>query len=349
MFKRRPTAALLAATAALLLASQAQTAQAQTTQQTASGSGSTLSVFAWNVDLGTAVVDSVENEQASRRTPVVESIIRSHNADVVVLDELFNHSSISDIDSKLADLYPYRTPVVGQTCSGGGWNGISGDCSNSPFVINGGTMILSKYPITAQYAHVFSNSTSGTWDYDANKGAALIKVNKNGVSTWVVGTHLQADQSNTSTDTTQSTRLAQLGEIRTWVDGIVGSSAPVLIGGDLNVEYVHGAARGDYDNAQAAVNGFLGTPATTPGQTLSTMDCTVSAWCQYMSGVESFPVDYADDLDYLGYLNAPGRPVPTVQPTVNIDFDPQAGWTTGQLDTNSPSDHYPVETTFQLG
>ncbi|MDH6127036.1 sphingomyelin phosphodiesterase [Kitasatospora sp. GP82] len=344
MISRRSAAALTSmAATALLLGGIAGAPSA-----TAATGGTTLSVFAWNVDLGTAIVDSTQNEQAAKRTPVIESIIRRHNADVVILDENFNNTSTADINGKLADLYPYRTPVVGQTCSGGGWTGISGNCSNSMFVINGGTMILSKYPITAQYAHIFSNSTYGTWDYHANKGAAMVQVDKGGVKSWVVGTHLQADESDVSTDTTQSTRLGQLSEIRAWADGIAGTDAPVLIGGDLNVEYVHGQSRGDFANAQYAANGVLGTPATDPGQTLATMDCSVSAWCQYMAGVETFPKDYRDDLDYLGYLNAPGRPVPLALPNVKADLDPQTGWSAGQLDTNSPSDHYPVEATFQL-
>ncbi len=307
-----------------------------------------LSVFAWNVDLGTAVVDTVEKENAAGRTPTVEAVIRKHSADVVILDEAFNNTSDGQIPAALADLYPYATPVVGKTCSGGGWTGISGDCSNSPFVINGGTLILSKYPILAQYAHIFSNSTSGTWDYNADKGADLVELNVNGAHTWVVGTHLQADQSGTSTATTQQTRLAQLGEIRTWTDQIAGTSAPVLIGGDLNVEYYGGASRGDYANAQTAVGGVLGSPALDPSQSLRTMDCPVSSWCQYMSGVESFSSTYQDDLDYLGYLQDGARPVPTALPTVQVDFDPQSGWTTGQLDTNAPSDHYPVQATYQL-
>ncbi|MFJ2580172.1 sphingomyelin phosphodiesterase [Kitasatospora aureofaciens] len=344
MLSRRTATALTSTAAAALLIGGTAAPSASAAPQ---ASPTTLSVFAFNVDLGTAVVDSTQNEQAARRTPVIEQIVRQHNADVVILDEQFNNSSTADINSNLADLYPYRTPVVGQTCSGG-WTGVSGNCSNSWFVINGGTMILSKYPITAQYAHIFSNSTYGTWDYHANKGAALVQVNKNGTTAWVVGTHLQADEADTSTDTTQATRLGQLGEIRSWVNGIVGSSAPVLIGGDLNVEYFHGQSRGDYGNAQYAVDGVLGTPATDPSQTLNTMDCTVSAWCQYMAGVETFPKDYRDNLDYIGYLNAPGRPVPTSMSTVKIDFDPQAGWTPGRLDTNAPSDHYPVEATFQL-
>ncbi|MEV4555700.1 sphingomyelin phosphodiesterase [Kitasatospora sp. NPDC049285] len=346
MLSRRSAAALAAFAA--LVGCATQTASAATVPATTTSSGTSLSVLAWNVDLATPIVDSTQNERAAQRTPVIESILRKHNADVVVLDESFNSSATADIDAKLADLYPYRTPVVGQVCSGGGWSGVSGNCSTSWFVINGGTQILSKYPITAQYARVFANSTYGTWDYHANKGAALAKINKNGVDTWVVGTHLQADEDGTSTDTTQSTRLGQLAEIRSWVNGVAGAAAPVLIGGDLNVEYLHGQSRGDYADAQAAVGGALGTPATDPAAVYTTMDCSVSAWCQFMSGVETFPVDYRDDLDYLGYLNAPGRAVPAALPRVKVDFDPQAGWTAGQLDTQSPSDHYPVEATFQL-
>ena len=334
-----PVAAALALTGAAAVPAHAATTSA---------APASLSVFAWNVDLGTAAVNTLEGENAAGRTPTIESIVRKHDADVVILDEAFNNTSDAQIPGALADLYPYATPVVGATCSGGGWTGISGDCSNSPFVINGGTLILSKYPILAQYAHIFSNSTKGTWDYDANKGAALIEVDVNGTDTWVVGTHLQADQSGTSTDTTQATRLAQLGEIKSWVNSIVGTSAPVLIGGDLNVEYYGGAARGDYANAQTAVGGALGSPALDPTQTRYTMDCPVSSWCQFMSGVESFSSSYQDDLDYLGYLDDGARPVPASLPTVQIDFDPQAGWTSGQLDTTAPSDHYPVQAAFSL-
>ncbi|MFD8788638.1 hypothetical protein [Kitasatospora sp. NPDC059599] len=93
---------------------------------------------------------------------------------------------------------------------------------------------------------------------------------------------------------------------------------------------------------------MLGTPATDPGQNRTTMDCPVSSWCQYMAGVETFPKDYRDDLDYIGYLNAPGRPVPAAMSAVKVDFDPQAGWAPGQPDTVAPSDHYPVEATFRL-
>ena len=251
---------------------------------------------------------------AAPRMPVVESIIRKHDAGVVILDKDCNDISNAQIPADLAR-----------------------------------TQILSKYPISAQYGHVFNNYTSGTWDALSNKGAVLARITKNGLVSWVVGTHLQADQSGYSTDSTQSARLAQLGEIRSWVNGIADTGAPVLIGGDLNVEYYGGASRGDYANAQAAVGGVLGTPATAAGETLRSIDCPVWSWCQYMAGVESFPTNLNDDVDYIGHLNQPGRPVPLTQSDVLVQFDPQSGWTPGQPDTNAPSDHYPVETTFTLG
>ncbi|WP_223199540.1 sphingomyelin phosphodiesterase [Solihabitans fulvus] len=347
MTKPRGLAATLLLAAALL---------ATGTGTASAAPAPTLSVFAFNVDLGTAIVDSIKNEKAAERTPRVEAIVRTHDADVVILDELFNHASTSDIASNLADVYPYRTPVVGQVCSGGGWTSVSGNCSNSPFVINGGTMILSKYPIEAQHALVFRNSKTGTWDYNANKGAALVRVNKNGVPAWVVGTHLQADQSSVSTDSTRATRVAQLAEIRNWVNGKVGTAGPVLIGGDLNIEYFAGQtgrAPGDSDLDRASRSGDAVLSTVDPTGPIRTMDCTVSAWCQYMAPIESFPVDYRDSLDYLGYLNytdAAGnsRPTPGVD-AVQVLVDPQDGWQPGQPDTYSPSDHYPIMTTFTLG
>lgn len=108
----RRTAAAFCSAAATITLLGGIVPQSATAAPAAAPAGSTLSVFAWNVDLGTAVVDWSQNEKASTRTPVIESIVRQHSADVVILDELFNNSSISDINSKLADLYPYRTPVV---------------------------------------------------------------------------------------------------------------------------------------------------------------------------------------------------------------------------------------------
>ncbi|MFJ3219137.1 hypothetical protein ACIPLC_24810 [Kitasatospora sp. NPDC086801] len=59
-----------------------------------------------------------------------------------------------------------------QTCSGG-WTGVSGNCSNSRLVINGGAMTLSKCPITAQRAPgrpVPAATSTARVDFDPEAG-----------------------------------------------------------------------------------------------------------------------------------------------------------------------------------
>ncbi|WP_329562134.1 sphingomyelin phosphodiesterase [Kitasatospora sp. NBC_01266] len=343
------------AMAGALLSASVGTATAATATATTTGT-STLSVLAFNVDLATSAVDSAKSENAAGRTPAVEAVIREHDADVVILDELFNQTSSDQIPADLAAQYPYHTPNIGQVCSGGGWDSISGDCSTAAGIIRGGTMILSKYPIMAQHAYVFENAVS--WDWFSNKGAVLAEIDKNGTRSWVVGTHLQADQAGTSVDTTRATRVEQMGEIKNWVNATVGTQGPVLMGGDLNIEYFNGQVGrapgdSDLDRASAAGSAVLHT-VEDPNAPVRTLDCDVGAWCKTMSGIESFPSTYDDSLDYLGYLNdtdASGttRPVPAAVAPVQVLFDPQPGWANGQLDTYAPSDHYPVMTTFTIG
>ncbi|MFE9425749.1 endonuclease/exonuclease/phosphatase family protein [Kitasatospora sp. NPDC006697] len=217
---------------------------------------------------------------------------------MVILDELFNQTSSDQIPRDLADQYPYTTPNVGQVCSGGGWDSIGGNCSTAPGIIRGGTMILSKYPILSQHAYVFRQANS--WDWFSNKGAVLAEVDKNGTRSWVVGTHLQADQAGTSIDTTRATRVEQMGEIRNWVNATVGTHGPVLIGGDLNIENFNGQvgrAPGDSDlgRAEASGNAVLQT-VEDPNAQVRTLDCQISAWCKTMTGIESFSGTYNDSL-----------------------------------------------------
>jgi len=96
------------------------------------------------------------------------------------------------------------------------------------------------------------------------------------------------------------------------------------------------------------VDGVLGTRPPTPARRSTPWTARSPPGASTWRAWRPSPTDYRDDLDYIGYLNAPGRPTPTALPSVKIDFDPQAGWAPGQIDTNAPSDHYPVEAAFQL-
>ncbi|WP_163833756.1 sphingomyelin phosphodiesterase [Spartinivicinus ruber] len=175
--------------------------------------GNSLRVMTFNImQLGYQDWDQTNRLQ---RTP--NAIRKLTNLpDVIVFNEAFTDDAYSTITSHLADLYPYSTPVVGQSCSGYGWNSLNGNCSSGVVVIRGGVFIMSRYPITEKHAYIYYASHSATWDYKANKGAALVKINKNGTIFNVVGTHLQADEDDAPDAHTY--RMNQLKEMNGWMD-----------------------------------------------------------------------------------------------------------------------------------
>ena len=122
-------------------------------------------------------------DQANRRQRLPAAIrALSPLPDVIVFEEIFTDAAYDRLVS-LKDVYPYRTPNVGQVCSGGGWTSISGDCSNAGTVIRGGVVVLSRWPIIEQHALVYRNSRFGTWDYQSNKGVAYVRIRKQATTT----------------------------------------------------------------------------------------------------------------------------------------------------------------------
>ncbi|KZN49079.1 sphingomyelin phosphodiesterase [Pseudoalteromonas luteoviolacea] len=192
-----------------------------------------LKVMAYNI-MQLNVQDWDQSNRAERLPAVIKSL--SDSPDVILVNEVFNGDAEQAL-SALSDIYPYQTPNVGQDCSGSGWDSLTGNCSNSPFVIRGGVVIISKYPIVSQKAHVFKNSLSGSWDYLANKGFAYVEIEKNGQRYHLVGTHLQATHDG-NTEQEHRVRMGQLGEIQTFIKAEkIPASEPVIIGGDMNVEW----------------------------------------------------------------------------------------------------------------
>ena len=120
----------------------------------------TLKVMTYNI-MQLNVQDWDQANRAQRLPSVISQL--SDSPDVILISEAFSSQSEAAL-AQLAQLYPYQTPNVGEDCSGAGWQSLTGNCSNSPFVIRGGVVILSKYPIITQKAHVFNNSLADSWD-----------------------------------------------------------------------------------------------------------------------------------------------------------------------------------------
>lgn len=226
-----------------------------------------------------------EKERSTKQLHVVTEM--APVLDVIVFQEGFNEQVETYLFNKLENIYPYSTVLVGQYCStGSNWNSISGDCSNSIFVVNGGVRIFSKYPISNKKQHVFTNSGFGTADYYSNKGAAYVEVTKNGKKYHIVGTHLQADQGSYNGS---SVRLKQLKEIKNWVDGMhIPVSEPLIYAGDMNVQYTDTSS---YTSMQSILNSEIvySFNAATDIGTYSNTNTLVR---------KEYP-DYNDTLDYI--------------------------------------------------
>lgn len=254
-----------------------------------------VSVLSFNLYQLPWVADTNTSGKA-QRAGYAESAIRSQNADVVVLQEAFS-AQAETMRSNLLDAYPHQTPLLGQSCSASfGWTAVSGNCSNSIFVVNGGVTILSKHPITAKYQHVFNASQMWTADYNSNKGVALVRIDTGNGPLWVAGTHLQADTTPSARAEAHNVRMNQLGEIDTLVRARTGDD-PVVLAGDLNVEYyagasrLDGAGRNEIQQAQVRSGLTVGDPSAY-GYTYDGVTNPLVAAQGYAS--------YRDTLDYLG-------------------------------------------------
>jgi len=290
---------------------------------------STVSVLAFNIYQLPRIADG-DTAAKERRAKEAEAVIRAADADVVILSEAFSAEAES-LRGRLADRWPAQTPLVGQYCStSAGWNSVNGNCSNSLVVVNGGVTVLSKYAITAKHQLVYRNSFWPTADYYSNKGAALVRVVKDGRAVWVAGTHLQADQTPLSIATSHDVRMAQLGELRALVDKYAPASEPVIVGGDLNVEYWAGRSRVDSAgrNQVQQASAALGGPIVGGSVQGFTYDGATNPIAAANGGAA-----YRDVLDYIGTTRGSSstRPLASVGTGRTLGFG-----------SALPSDHYPV-------
>ncbi|GAA1977580.1 sphingomyelin phosphodiesterase [Amycolatopsis minnesotensis] len=264
-----------------------------------------------------------------KRAHAAEDVIRAADPDVLVLEEAFS-AQAEALRARLADRWPHQTPLVGRHCdTSPGWTTVDGNCSSSPVVVNGGVTVLSKHPSTEQHQLVYEHSYPGTADYLSNKGAALARLVVGGRPLWVAGTHLQADEAPDTLPKAHEIRMAQLAELRALVAKYVPRAEPVVIGGDLNIEYWAGRDRRDglgrtqAEQGEAALDGTLSTAG--PGE--FSFDAKTNPLA-----AKSVPPTYRDSLDYLGTVRGSGRPPVAVGPVRLVHY---GGGTI-------PSDHYPV-------
>ncbi len=216
-----------------------------------------------------------------------------------------------DLRDRLADADAdlFRTPLVGQYCATSpGWTSVSGNCSNSPIVVDGGGR--------AEQVPDHREAPSPLPQLLFRHRRLLVHQG--------TGTHLQADEGPETLPKAHTIRMAQLGELRDLAAAQVPAGDAVAVAGDLNIEYWAGqdrrdaAGRTQAEQGAAALGGTLQT--TGPGE--YTFDAATNP-----DAAKSIPATYRDSLDYVGSLRRA-----EVGPVQLVHYD---GGTI-------PSDHYPV-------
>ncbi|WP_440053501.1 sphingomyelin phosphodiesterase [Pseudoalteromonas sp. T1lg65] len=310
-----------------------------------------LKVMAYNI-MQLNVQDWDQANRAERLPSALMSL--SDSPDIILVSEVFSSDGEQAL-AALSDMYPYQTPNVGQNCSGSGWDGLTGNCSNSPIVIRGGVVIISKYPIIKQKAHVFNNSLSGSWDYLANKGFAYVEIEKDGQRYHLVGTHLQATHDG-DTQQEHRVRIAQLSEIRAFIESEnIPSNEPVIIGGDMNVEW---SKQHEVADMLATLHAGLNFQTPVIGSFPAKYNWFTKANAYYFD----YSLEYNDTLDYVFWHQDHKQPSNTPNMTVRYP-KAQSNWYWSYLKGNwnlssgryyhngyynELSDHYPVQVNFEF-
>ncbi|BBN82248.1 sphingomyelin phosphodiesterase [Pseudoalteromonas sp. A25] len=310
-----------------------------------------LKVMAYNI-MQLSVQDWDQANRAQRLPAALMSL--NDSPDVILVSEVFNSEGEQAL-AELAAQYPYQTPNVGQDCSGSGWDALTGKCSNSPFVIRGGVVILSKYPIITQKAHVFNHSLRGSWDYMANKGFAYVEIEKNAQRYHLVGTHLQATHDG-NTEEEHRVRMGQLSEIQAFIHAQnISTSEPVIIGGDMNVEW---SKQHEVADMLQTARGQLNFKTPVIGSFPANYNWFTRANAYYFE----YSLDYNDTLDYVfwhrDYKQPANNPSMAVRyPKANSSWYwsyLKGRWnlSNGQYYHNGYydelSDHYPVQVNFEF-
>jgi endonuclease/exonuclease/phosphatase family metal-dependent hydrolase len=207
---RRVTTCLAAALASLALVASAWGQPVEPTPD------HVLDVLTFNAALLPELAASTgQSERAARMAPHLMGY------DVLVLQELFVNRHREALLAALADAYPYRTALVG-----------ADGARELPWRQDGGTVVLSRWPIEREAQLLFGEVCSGS-DCLADKGVAYAAVRKGAHVIHVFATHAQSVYGRR----VEEVRAAQFALLRAFVDAqAIPDDELVIVAGDLNVD-----------------------------------------------------------------------------------------------------------------
>ncbi|HET7060696.1 MAG TPA: sphingomyelin phosphodiesterase [Nitrosospira sp.] len=209
-----------------------------------------FNVLSYNIYMRPA---SLFADAQAERGAVLPSKLRGF--DVIVFSEAFDNKVRDQLLADLAEEYPFRTSILG---------------GDHGFVQDGGVIVVSRWPITAETQRLFGDVCVGG-DCWADKGVLYARFEKHAQTYHVFASHAQAGREMGQ----RQTRMQQLGIIKSFVDDIGPSGTePVFIAGDLNVD--------KYDAVEyAAMLRILDAWHPKPSGHPYTVDSAINKWAGY--------------------------------------------------------------------
>lgn len=177
-----------------------------------------LKLLTWNVQLlprGMRAFSSSLRKQQKERLPHIIEHCQQADYDVIVFQEVFDAPLSKKLQKALKKKYPYQCKPLKQF----------GRMTSS------GVLIVSRYSLTAVDGKVYKGGVKA--DAWAAKGCTLVRLDKEGKSIYIAGTHLQSGGSSKA----QKQRSKQYKAIAALLKKNTEKDAfPVVITGDLNTQ-----------------------------------------------------------------------------------------------------------------
>eukprot|EP01113_Clastostelium_recurvatum_P002747 TRINITY_DN11167_c0_g1_i1.p1 TRINITY_DN11167_c0_g1~~TRINITY_DN11167_c0_g1_i1.p1 ORF type:complete len:431 (-),score=87.81 TRINITY_DN11167_c0_g1_i1:43-1335(-) len=214
---------------------------ASSSSSSSSSSTTPVKVLTYNMFLRPPIVRNNESDFKEVRLDAFIDMLKDKEYDVLILQEIF--CRITDRQHRLIEAakthgYLYHTVATEAAWT---WHEtlfpITG-CATRPKLVDAGLLILSRYPIVAADAHMFTHGNQiDAW---AAKQVihAKIRLSHNNFC-HVFNTHLQSNYSDNTPVQNALNNLArqlQILEMAAFIERVTkGSRDPILIGGDLNI------------------------------------------------------------------------------------------------------------------
>jgi endonuclease/exonuclease/phosphatase family metal-dependent hydrolase len=276
-------------------------------------------------DIITIFARSVSPNKIDRAYRIVQALPK--DCDIILFQEAFCKRTRKVLFHEMNKHgYIHQSPVVGH-----------GGCRP----VNGGVVLVSRYPIIDAEIKTFGNVCAGD-DSLANKGVLYVQIEKDNWNVHIFGTHTQAWEYSKA----KQARMKQLEIIADFIEEKrLSMNEPVIVAGDMNID------KYDVEQHQQMLRVLKCEEATY--MALDQTKYSADAKRNKLASSGPSSSGSCELLDYILYSKVNLQPESAK--TWIIPLKDDSGWNRSRSGTNERihdlSDHYPVmvEMTFSRG